>query len=60
MKLFQHAGHGRQGDEMMEAYNTGYEAAKQGEPSSANPYPDRSWDSEQWAEGWADAMEWYS
>ena len=44
----------------MEAYNTGYEAARHGEPLSDKPYPEGSWDSEQWDEGWADAMEWYS
>ena len=42
---------------MGEAYNTGYEAARHGEPFDANPYPDDgSWDSEQWDQGWADAI----
>ena len=37
-----------------EAYNTGYEAAAQDEPRSANPYAIGTWDSDQWFSGWDD------
>ena len=35
-----------------EAYNTGFEAAKQGEPRSANPYCRGTIDHANWAAGW--------
>ena len=35
-----------------EAYNTGYEAAKQGEPRSANPYCRGTVDAANWLAGW--------
>lgn len=35
-----------------EAYNTGFEACKRGEPITANPYPPESWDSDNWSAGW--------
>lgn len=35
-----------------EAFTTGYEAHRQGELRSANPYPYRTWEGEQWTEGW--------
>ena len=35
-----------------EAYNTGYEAARQGEPRSANPYCRGTWDYANWLAGW--------
>jgi len=38
-----------------EAYNTGFEAAKQGEPKSANPYT-AGWDHDQWDLGWEAAQ----
>jgi hypothetical protein len=37
-----------------EAYNTGFEAAKQGEPRTANPYAAGTWDSDNWFAGWDD------
>ena len=37
------------------AYNTGYEAAKQGEPRSANPYCRGTWNYANWLAGWDDA-----
>jgi hypothetical protein len=38
-----------------EAYNTGYEAAKQGESLADNPYLKGTYDADQWAAGFADA-----
>ena len=35
-----------------DAFNTGFEAASQGEPQSANPYAQGTWDSEAWMAGW--------
>ena len=35
-----------------EAYNTGYEAARQGEPHIANPYCRGTWDYANWLAGW--------
>lgn len=35
-----------------EAYNTGYEAAKQGEPRTACPYPAGTWDADNWMAGY--------
>ena len=35
-----------------DAYNTGYEAAKQGEPRSANPYCRGTIDAANWLAGW--------
>lgn len=35
-----------------EAYNTGYEAANQGELRTANPYLAGTWDSDNWFAGW--------
>ena len=35
-----------------EAYNTGYEAARQGEPRSANPYCRGTVDAANWLAGW--------
>ena len=35
-----------------DAYNTGYEAANQGEPRTANPYAKGTWDSNAWFAGW--------
>lgn len=40
-----------------DAYNTGSEAAKQGEPRNANPYASCTWDHDQWFAGWDDEME---
>lgn len=37
-----------------DAYNTGYEAAAQGEPKSANPYSVGSWDADNWTAGYED------
>lgn len=37
-----------------EAYNTGYEAATQGEPRSANPYCRGTIDYANWLAGWDD------
>ena len=37
-----------------DAYNTGYEAARQGEPRSANPYARRTVDRLDWDPGWVD------
>ena len=37
-----------------QAYNTGYEAAKKGEPRSANPYARRTVDQLNWDAGWVD------
>lgn len=42
-------------DKKSEAYNTGYEARVQGEPITANPYANGTWDADQWAAGWQDA-----
>lgn len=39
------------------AYHTGFEAAKQGEPRNANPYASCTWDHDQWFAGWDDEME---
>mgnify|MGYP003394488088 CR=1 FL=1 len=38
-----------------EAYNTGYEAANQGEVRAANPYPAESWNADNWTAGYDDA-----
>ena len=38
-----------------EAYNTGYEAAKQGEPRTACPYAAGTWNADNWFAGWDDA-----
>lgn len=35
-----------------EAYNTGFEAANQGEPKSSNPYPAGTWNSDNWIAGY--------
>ena len=35
-----------------EAYNTGYEAARQGEPHVANPYAKGTIDYANWLAGW--------
>ncbi len=35
-----------------EAWNTGYEAAKQGEATTANPYPTGTWDAANWDAGY--------
>ena len=35
-----------------EAYNMGYEAARQGEPHIANPYCRGTWDYVNWLAGW--------
>ena len=35
-----------------EAYNTGYEAAKHGEPHIANPYCRGTWYYANWLAGW--------
>jgi ribosome modulation factor len=35
-----------------EAYNTGYEAARQGEPRDANPYCRGTIDAANWLAGW--------
>jgi molybdopterin-guanine dinucleotide biosynthesis protein A len=43
------------GNARSEAYNTGYEAAEQGEENSANPYPAGSYDADEWIAGWNDA-----
>jgi hypothetical protein len=40
------------GAEESEAYQTGFEAANQGEPRSANPYSKGTWDSDEWFAGW--------
>lgn len=40
-----------------DAYHTGFEAAKQGEPRNANPYASCTWDHDQWFAGWDDEME---
>jgi hypothetical protein len=40
-----------------EAWHTGYEACVQGERSTDNPYLAGTWDSEQWAAGFAEAEE---
>ena len=37
-----------------EAYNTGFEAAKQGEPRTACPYAAGTWDADNWLAGWTD------
>ena len=42
----------RRGLEESEAYHTGFEAANQGEPRSANPYAKGTWDSDEWFAGW--------
>jgi len=41
-----------------EAYSTGYEAAKQGEPRTACPYAAGTctWDADNWFAGWDDAQ----
>jgi len=39
-----------------DAYNTGFEAANQGEPVSANPYAAGTWDADNWAAGWKAAQ----
>ena len=39
-----------------DAYNTGYEAAKQGEPRTACPYAAGTWDADNWLAGWDDAQ----
>jgi hypothetical protein len=38
--------------ENSEAYATGFEAAAQGEPRTANPYAAGTWDSKAWFAGW--------
>ena len=38
--------------ENSDAYATGFEAAAQGEPRTANPYAARTWDSSAWFAGW--------
>lgn len=38
--------------EASDAYNTGFEAAKQGEDRTANPHADGTWDSNAWFAGW--------
>jgi len=38
-----------------EAYNTGYEAASQGEPRTACPYATGTWDASNWIAGYDDA-----
>lgn len=40
-----------------EAYNTGYEAAIQGAPKSANPYGPDTYDHAQWDAGWDDGRD---
>ena len=35
-----------------DAYNTGYEAALQGEPRNANPYAAGTWEAANWSAGW--------
>jgi hypothetical protein len=40
------------GSEKSEAWHTGYEAAKQGEKLSDNPYADVVWGHDQWVEGY--------
>jgi len=35
-----------------DAYDTGLEAAAQGEPQSANPYAKGTWDNAAWQAGW--------
>lgn len=35
-----------------DAYQTGYEAAAQGEPVDANPYAAGTWGAANWAAGW--------
>ena len=40
-----------------DAYNTGFEAAKQGEPRNANPYAVCTWDYDQWDFGWDEQRE---
>ena len=35
-----------------EAYNTGYEAANQGEPRTACPYLSKTWDADNWLAGY--------
>jgi hypothetical protein len=39
-------------NEDSEAYNTGFEASKQGEGRDANPYPAGTWDAKNWDAGW--------
>jgi ribosome modulation factor len=38
-----------------EAFNTGYEAYRQGEPRNANPYCAGTYDSQEWFAGWDEA-----
>ena len=38
--------------ENSDPYNTGFEAASQGEPQSANPYAKGTWDNLAWQAGW--------
>jgi hypothetical protein len=35
-----------------DAYNTGYEAALQGEPRNANPCAAGTWEADNWCAGW--------
>lgn len=38
-----------------DAYNTGFEACKQGEPREDNPYNKDAWNRDAWFAGWDDA-----
>ena len=38
-----------------EARDTGFEARMQGEPISANPYEQSTWEADEWTVGWCDA-----
>ena len=39
-------------NEQGEAFNSGYEAADQGEPKEECPYPKGTWDRKNWMAGW--------
>ena len=39
-------------NESSDAYNTGFEASKQGEGRDANPYPAGTWNAKNWDAGW--------
>lgn len=42
-------------NERSAAYHTGYEAYNQGQAYNTNPYPDGSFDADEWDSGWRDA-----
>ena len=39
-------------NESSDAYDTGFEASKQGEGRDANPYPAGTWEAKNWDAGW--------